>query len=77
MTPGYSKVIIVDMVLPDENVALRASEMDFYMIFMHNGSQRSEKEWRVLIEGAGLELIKIWYPNDSGDGVIEVQRGFV
>ena len=73
MIPGYSKILIVNMILPDENVSLRAGEMDMVMLFLHSGSQRSAQEWRDLVKSAGLEVVKLWYPPGDGDGVVEVQ----
>ena len=60
MTPGYSKLIVGNIILPDENVPLRQSGLDIAMLYLHSGSQRSESEWRNLLEDAGLEVIKVW-----------------
>lgn len=59
MIPGYNKIIIGNIILPDENMPLRNSGLDMVMLFLNSGSQRSESEWRELIEGAGLRLVNV------------------
>lgn len=73
MTPGYSQLIVGNIILPDENVPLRASGLDIAMLYLHSGSQRSESEWRELLEGAGLKVVKVWYPQGDGDGIIQAE----
>lgn len=73
MIPGYSKLLIGNIILPDENVPLRASGLDIAMLFLHSGSQRSEAEWRALLEEGGFTVIKVWLPHGDGDGIIEAE----
>jgi len=73
MIPGYSKLIIGNIILPDEHVPLRNSGLDMAMLFLHSGSQRNESEWRELIEGVGLQMVKVWYPPGDGDGILEAE----
>jgi hypothetical protein len=73
MLPGYSKLLVGNVILPDENVPLRQSGLDIAMLFMHSGSQRSEAEWRALLEEAGFHVRKVWQPDGDGDGVIEAE----
>lgn len=73
MIPGYSKLLIGNVILSDENVPLRQSGLDIAMLFMHSGCQRSESEWRTLLQDAGLEVKKVWYPEGDGDGIIEAE----
>ena len=73
MVPGYSRLIVANMVMADENVPLRHSGLDIAMLFLHSGSQRSEVEWRHLLEGSGFKVIRIWLPPGDGDGIIEAE----
>ena len=70
MIPGYSKLLIGNIILPDENVPLRASGLDIAMLFMHSGAQRSEVEWHALLQEAGFQVTKVWLPEGDGDGII-------
>lgn len=73
MLPGYSKLLIGNVILSDENVPLRQSGLDIAMLLMHSGCQRSESEWRALLRDAGLEVKKVWHPEGDGDGIIEAE----
>jgi len=71
MIPGYSKLIVANTIIAGDNVPLRQSGLDIAMLFLHSGSQRSEIEWRELLEGAGFKVIRVWYPPGDGDGIVE------
>jgi hypothetical protein len=73
MLPGYSRLLVANIVLPDENVPLRQSGLDIAMLCMHSGSQRSEAEWRALLGEAGFDVRRVWKPDGDGDGVIEAE----
>lgn len=73
MTPGYSKLLIGNIILPNDNVPLRQSGLDIAMLVMHSGSQRSEMEWRTLLKDAGFEVKNVWKPEGDGDGIVEAE----
>jgi hypothetical protein len=73
MTPGYSKLIVANMVMADDNVPLRQSGLDIAMLYLHSGSQRSDAEWRELLESAGFKVINVWLPPGDSDGIIEAE----
>lgn len=73
MTPGNGKLLIGNVILPDENVPLRQSGLDIAMLLMHSGSQRSELEWRKLLQEAGFDVKNVWKPDGDGDGIIEAE----
>lgn len=73
MLPGYSKLLVANIILPDENAPLRQSGLDIAMLCMHSGSQRSEAEWRALLGEAGFNVKGVWKPNGDGDGIIEAE----
>ncbi len=38
--------------------------------------ERSEQQWRELLEGTGVEIARFWFPpGGSIDGVVEVMLG--
>lgn len=73
MIPGYSKIIVGNIILPDVNVPLRNSGLDIAMLVLHSGQQRSESEFQELFDSVGLKVIKMWHPPGDGDGIIEVE----
>ena len=79
MEQGRSRLLIVENCLPARNCTVWRAEMDWWMLALHNGSQRTVEEFRGLCDQAGLELVKYWPPpgTSEGDGVLEavVKRG--
>jgi hypothetical protein len=60
MEKGYSKLLINDFVLPDTDVPLHPAVLDIMMLALCAGVERSEKQWRALLDSIGLQIIKIW-----------------
>ena len=64
LTPNYSQIVIVDQVLPNTGLAPFSAFMDLTMMTF-GGMERTEKQWRMLLEGVGLTMISIEAP-ESG-----------
>jgi hypothetical protein len=73
MKPGYSKLLVADIVVTPGSVPLRQSGMDIAMLYLHGGAQRSEKEYHQMFERCGLKIKKIWLPPGDGDGIVEAE----
>ena len=73
MTRGYSKVIIDDAVLPVEGCPAILGGLDLAMMAMHAGKERTERQWRDMLQKAGLKINKFWSYNASGTGIIEAE----
>jgi len=71
MKPGYSKLLICDHILPEQNCPLASFGRDIGMMSLHGGSERSEKQWKALLEPAGLEVIKFYTVGFKGEGLVE------
>lgn len=41
------------------------------MMALHGGVERSERQWKALLEAAGLEIIKFYYVGVKGEGLVE------
>ena len=78
MTAHNSKLVIVDVVVAGAGATPFTAMMDTSMI-VHGGMERTEKQWRILLDGAGLEVESIEGPKPgsvTGDSVIvAVKRG--
>lgn len=73
MEPGYSKLLIGNVIIPEENAPLRQCGLDIAMLTLHSGAQRSETEWSWLLERNGFEVKKFWHPPGDGDGIVEAE----
>lgn len=74
MTPGYSKLIIHEAILPAEHCSWQMAAFDVIMMTTFSGSHRSESAWRSLLTSIGLQDIRFSYPPGMGDGFIEAMR---
>ncbi|KAI1329423.1 putative O-methyltransferase [Xylariaceae sp. FL0255] len=71
MEPGYSKVLISDCVVANENAAWQHASLDIFMMDI-SGQERTEQEWYTLIESCGLKIAKIYTKGKGNESVIEV-----
>ena len=55
-----SIVLIDEMVLPDVGAHWEATQLDIWMMASLNAMERTEKQWRVLLESVGLK-VKLLY----------------
>lgn len=71
MVPGYSKILIVDFVLPNTETPLMQASLDVQMMSLGAGVERSERQWRDLLGSVGLEITGIWSQRPGMESVIE------
>lgn len=71
MDPQCSRILIVDFVLPDTNTPLLQASLDIQMMSIGAGIERSERQWRELLNGAGLDITGIWSSSPGMESVIE------
>jgi len=64
MTPGRSRLLIAEMVIPATGADTTAGWFDMTMMTL-SGTERTEKQWRELLESTGFDLTKVW----AGPGV--------
>lgn len=64
MTPGRSRLLIAEMVVPAAEADITAGWFDLTMMTL-SGTERTEQQWRELLNSTGFELTKIW----TGSGV--------
>ena len=71
MKPGYSRLIVNEWIIPERNAPRFMTAMDMNMMGL-SGMERTEKQYRELIEAAGLRIERIYYGGDSlSESVIE------
>ena len=76
MKPGFSKLIINDVIFPDMGCQWQHAAYDIIMMSMFAGSHRVEGDLRRLVEAVGLKVVGVWYPEGGkgGEGVLEAVR---
>ncbi|KAI1753318.1 putative O-methyltransferase [Xylaria castorea] len=76
MTPGYSKLLIHEMVVPEVGATLTHAMLDIAMMCFNGGKERTAQQWQQLLETAGLEVVEIWPgPEGTAAGLIEAIVG--
>ncbi|CAI6277676.1 unnamed protein product [Periconia digitata] len=73
MKPGHSKLILNEFILPNQGSTLFHAGFDLHMMTMHAAQERTERQWKTLLEGAGLASISFWIPPGGGEGIIEAE----
>ncbi|KAJ2990916.1 hypothetical protein NUW58_g2723 [Xylaria curta] len=72
MTPGYSKLLIHEMVVPEVGATLTHAMLDIAMMCFNGGKERTAQQWQQLVEAAGLEVVRIWPgPEGTAAGLVE------
>ena len=70
MRKGYSNLIIEDFILPPTGCPLLPAMWDMEMMAMLSAMERSEIQWRELLNKAGLEIEGFYPPPGDGTGII-------
>lgn len=70
---GYSRVLFNEIVVNEENPTLAATNMDMMMLAHLNVRERTEGEWRRLLEKGGLRVVKIHNYPGVAESVIEAE----
>ncbi|KAL2784396.1 S-adenosyl-L-methionine-dependent methyltransferase [Aspergillus keveii] len=72
MTPGYSKLWILDSVVPDTGAEKKIVALDIAMLGFHGALERNREQWTTLLDAAGLRIIDLPVLPD-GYGLIEAE----
>ncbi|KAI1455340.1 putative O-methyltransferase [Annulohypoxylon moriforme] len=72
MKPGYSKLLIHEMIIPERGASAFYGLYDMTMMAFNSGMERSERQWEELLSRASFEVIKFWpAPQEAADGIVE------
>ncbi|KAJ3484329.1 hypothetical protein NLG97_g7081 [Lecanicillium saksenae] len=75
MRPGYSRLLLHELVLPDTGATRFQCEMDMCMMTFNWGLERSRSQWVTLLTEAGFESVTFWQGHPDSDGIIEAIIG--
>jgi hypothetical protein len=71
MKPGYSKLLVNDIMLPPSRPSRLAAAVDMQVMMMVAGRERTEDMFRELLEMAGLKVVQVWRHPSSVTSIIE------
>ncbi|KAF2655025.1 S-adenosyl-L-methionine-dependent methyltransferase [Lophiostoma macrostomum CBS 122681] len=71
-----SVLLLDEPLLPERDVTFLPAVMDLVMMSQFSSLERTEHQFRELLDSVGLELVKVWESSNtmSGQSIIEVRR---
>ena len=73
MTPGYSKLLIHEHVIPESHPHPQATAYDLTMMVKVSALERSERAWFELLESVGFKVLKLWTSPLLTQSIIEAE----
>lgn len=73
MEKGYSKLLINELIVPDKGASWSITSMDWLMLALGAVKERTEKNWRDMVEEAGLKITGIWTVEQGTESLIECE----
>ncbi|PYI32665.1 putative O-methyltransferase [Aspergillus indologenus CBS 114.80] len=75
MTPGFSKLLVHEIIVSDQRAAQFQAQFDMTMMAFNAGIERTRVQWQTLLEAAGLTVVGVWDSVDEGgDGIVEAMK---
>lgn len=74
MEPGYSRILICDCVVSDENAAWQHVGLDLFMMGLASSQERTRTEWHQLMDSIGLKIEGIYSKGEGNESLIEVVK---
>lgn len=74
MQSQYSRLLIHEIVMPEQDATPWEVMMDMLMMAGYSTLERSERQWRGLIESAGLKINAIYSDPLSAESIIEIVK---
>ena len=73
MEKGYSKLLINELVVPDQGASWSITSMDWLMLALGTVKERTEQDWHRVVEAAGLKVTGIWTKEQGTESLIECE----
>ncbi|KAG7294536.1 hypothetical protein NEMBOFW57_004611 [Staphylotrichum longicolle] len=73
MEKGYSRLLIHEHVVSSERPSARVTVLDITMMAFLAAAERTEEQWRDLVESVGLRVVKIWRTVQGTDSIVEAE----
>ncbi|KAK3940163.1 S-adenosyl-L-methionine-dependent methyltransferase [Diplogelasinospora grovesii] len=74
MQPGYSKLLVNEHIIPSMGASWEATYLDLYMMTLFGARERTDEDWRNLLERqCGLKITNIYNPGNGVEGIVECE----
>lgn len=71
--PGYSRVLLNEIVLSEDSPTIAVPSMDMMMLARLYVHEMAEADWKMILEEAGLRFLKIYSYPGVAESVIEAE----
>ncbi|KAI1085383.1 putative O-methyltransferase [Whalleya microplaca] len=72
LRPGYSKVLINEIVVPGQNPTWPTTSMDQLMFVLGAMQERTEAHWEKIVKRAGFKVVQIYTYEMGSESLIEI-----
>ena len=72
MTPGYSMILINELMIPDQGANAIATQLDICMMSVFAATERTDTQYAKLMDKAGLKVERTW--SDTSDGAESIMK---
>lgn len=74
MKPGYSKLFVHELIVPDREASTWVVTQDFNMMTLCATMERTEEQWKKMLADAGLKVVGVYEAEDGvSEGIIEAE----
>ena len=73
MKPGYSRLLVNELVIPSVNATPYTTAVDLTMAALFSARERSEDDWTAFLGSAGFRVVKFWQGLGAAEAVIEAE----
>ncbi|KAI1491131.1 putative O-methyltransferase [Biscogniauxia mediterranea] len=73
MKPGYSKLLINEIIVPSQNATWPITSMDQLVFALGAMRERTEGDWQDLLKKAGFKIVKIYSYEMGSESLIEAE----
>ena len=70
---GYSKILLNEIVVLESHASLSATSMDQLALVLGAMRERTELQWRDLLQRAGFRVVSLWTYPGVAEGLIEAE----
>lgn len=75
MTPGYSKLLLHEIIVPETGACEFQAVSDVTAMVCNGGMERTKRQFHTLLKAAGLSVVQIYESTDEGgDGIVEAMK---
>ncbi|KAJ6014911.1 hypothetical protein N7540_009502 [Penicillium herquei] len=73
LKPGYSHLLIHDYVVPDQGAHRQMTSYDLNLMVAVAGKERTESEFRDLLNSAGYRLVRVWRSSPASQAIVQAE----